>query len=138
MHVIIKRMAMKFPYLLPFFALFVVSCSEQVVEADCPSLICTQEFRTVSLRFEDASGQPITVKDFSAIIRRTGKSTQAFEVDTVNFKGNYAVVTDSDTIDVSAVNPKTNQKKSTSFVVSGGKCACHIEKISGPEKVVFE
>lgn len=147
MHVIIKRMAMKFPYLLPFFALFVVSCSEQVVEADCPSLICTQEFRTVSLRFEDASGQPITIKDFSAIIRRTGKSTQAFEVDTVNFKGNYAVVTDSDTknlspkgdtIDVSAVNPKTNQKKSTSFVVSGGKCACHIEKISGPEKVVFE
>ena len=69
------------------------------------------------------------------------------EVDTVNFKGNYAVVTDSDTknlspkgdtIDVSAVNPRTNQKKTVQFVVSGGKCACHIEKISGPEEVVFE
>lgn len=137
---------MRLSYFIPL-VLFITSCSDQVIEADCPSLICSQEFRTVSVRFEDASGQPIAVKDFSAVIRRTGKTTQIFEVDTLNFKGNYGVVTDSDiknlspkgdTIDVSAVNPKTNQKKSTSFVVSGGKCACHIEKISGPEKVVFD
>ena len=138
---------MKFIYSL-FSVLFLISCSEQVREKEnCPNLICTQEFRTVTVTYKDSAGSPVIVKDFSAIVRRTGEPTDTKSIGTINFKGNYTVATDNDTkslltkgdtIDVSAVNPKTNQKKTVQFVVSGGKCACHIEKISGPEEVVFE
>lgn len=130
--------------LLGFVLLF--SCSEKVTEAECPAIMCTQEFRSVSVLFKDAAGNPTTVNDFKAVVRRTGKSIQAEPVDTVNFKGYYPVVTDGhrkqlsttgDTIDVSAVHPLTNQKKTAQFVVSGGRCACHIEKISGPEEITF-
>jgi len=128
-----------------FIALF-CSCAESLT-TECPSIVCTQEFRSVTVQFKDSGGKPLIVKDFKAIIRRNGMSIKSAAVDTVNFKGSYAVATDADrkyllesgdTIDVQALNPKTNQQKVTSIVVSGGKCACHIEKMSGAEVVVFD
>lgn len=137
---------MKIPCLLIWCCL--LSCTDKVlVTDDCPPQICTQEFRSVSVKFKDSAGEPIIVKDFSAIIKRTGKSTTPYPTDITYSKGSYTVVTDFDTkiflpegdiIDVSAVNPATNQKKAVQFVVSGGICACHIHKISGPEEVVFD
>ena len=140
---------MRLPYLLLLCIFILVSCTEIVTDetVNCPAIACTEEFRTVSVKFKDAAGNPLIIKNFSAIVRRTGKATDSGPVDTTNFKSYYSVVTDNDTkslsaqgdtIDVSAVNSKTGQKKTVQFVVSGGKCACHIEKISGPEEVVFE
>ncbi|MFD2164382.1 hypothetical protein ACFSJU_18395 [Paradesertivirga mongoliensis] len=142
---------MKYPVLLCII-LFLSSCTDQLLKEDpgtepCPAMICTQEFRSIVVIFKNSAGSPISVKNFTSLIRRTGKTPQSGAVDTVHFKGNYAVVTDGDTknllsqgdtIDVSAVNPGTNQKKTAQFVVSGGKCACHIEKLSGPETIVFD
>lgn len=143
---------MKYPTLFCIIALFLSSCTDQLLTEGrdtepCPPMACTQEFRSVVVTFKNSAGNPITVKSFTAAIRRTGKTPQSGAVDAVHFKGNYAVVTDSDTknllsqgdtIDVSAVNPGTNQKKTAQFVVSGGKCACHIEKISGPQEIAFD
>lgn len=137
---------MKIQYLFPFCLLLLISCTEKVLKDECPDLICTMEFRSVYVKFKNAEGNPITVKDFSAIIKRTGESTKPGEIDPINFKGIYAVVTDNDTrallpkgdtIDVSAFHPQTNEKKTAQFVVKGGKCACHIEKVSGPEEIIF-
>lgn len=137
---------MKIPYLL-ICCMCLLSCTNKVLVTDCPSKICTQEFRSVSVKFKDSAGKPILVKDFSAIIKRTGKSTKLYPTDTTYSKGSYSVVTDfdtknllpeGDTIVVSAVNPTINQKRIVQFVVSGGKCACHIQKVSGPEEVVFD
>ena len=131
------------------FFLFLASCTEDLVQDDtsvCPAIACTEEFRTLVVKFKDAEGTLIVVKDFSAKVRRTGKFTKAGAFDTINFKGYYTIATDNDrqdllssgdTIDVSAVNPNTNQTKTAQFVVSGGKCACHIEKVSGPVEIVF-
>ncbi|MBC8051935.1 MAG: hypothetical protein H7Y13_02615 [Sphingobacteriaceae bacterium] len=137
-----------------FFLLITIislnSCNEQILtdnDEDCPSLVCTEEFRSVTVKFRDASGKPVTVTNFGSVIRRTGKTPQSGVVDSINFKGSYAVVTDNDTknlstlgdtIDVSGVHHQTNQKKTVQFVVKGGKCACHIEKVSGPEEIVFD
>lgn len=125
--------------------LLLVSCSEKVLKEECPDVICTMEFRSLSVQFKDASGKPVAVKDYTAIIKRTGETTTTTSEN--NNNGNYLVVSDSDTkklseagdtIEVSATNPLTNQRKTVQFVVKGGKCACHIEKISGPEEVVFD
>jgi hypothetical protein len=133
---------------VPLFSLLLLAaCSEKVTDGICKERICTEEFRTVAVTFKDGNGTPIAVKAYSAIIVRNQESTQNGAADPLNAPGMYAVASDfntktllpeGDKIDVTAVNPKTNQKKTVQFVVSGGKCACHIEKISGPAEVVFD
>ncbi|MES2873079.1 MAG: hypothetical protein V4708_05105 [Bacteroidota bacterium] len=113
----------------------------------CEPMICTQEFRMVQVRIKDAWGNPVAVKDFTAINKRTGKSTvQDNEPATVNNQGIYTVASDADVknlsnsgdvIKVTATHPATNKTVSYEFVVSGGKCACHINKVSGPEDITL-
>ncbi len=101
----------------------------------------------VQVKFKNASGNPVSVKDFSAINKRTGESTvQNNEPPTVNNQGIYTVASDADVkkltesgdvITVSATHPATNKTTSAEFVVSGGKCACHITKVSGPAEITL-
>lgn len=88
----------------------------------------------------------VNISDFKAINRRTRKSLKTVPQNPDIYKA-YHVATDADvedlssagdTIDVSATNPETLQKKSAIFVIAGGKCSCHIQKISGPEEVIFD
>lgn len=101
----------------------------------------------VQVKFKDTAGNPVTVKDFSAINKRTNQSTvQNNEPSTVNNQGLYTVASDADVktlsesgdvITVTATHPTTNKKVSAEFVVNGGKCACHISKVSGPTEIVL-
>ena len=101
----------------------------------------------VQVKFKDMSGDAVAVKDFSAINKRTGESTvQNNDPATVNNQGNYTVASDADVkklsesgdvITVSATHPTTNKKASAEFVVTGGKCACHINKVSGPSEITL-
>lgn len=128
--------------------IFLFSCSvAKVNTSPCEPIICTQEFRMVQVKIKDASGNPVIVKEFAAINKRTGKSTvQDKEPVTVSNEGNYTVASDADlknlsesgdVITVTAIHPQTNKTVSAEFIVSGGKCACHINKISGPAELVF-
>jgi hypothetical protein len=101
----------------------------------------------VQVKFNDASGNPVTAKDFAAINKRTGESTvQNNEPATDYNQGMYTVASDADVkkltesgdiITVTATHPETGKKVSAEFVVSGGQCACHINKISGPAELTL-
>lgn len=101
----------------------------------------------VQVKFKDASGNPVTVKDYSAINKRTNQSTvQNNEPPTANNQGIYTVASDADVrtlsesgdaIIVSATHPTTKKKVTAEFIVNGGKCACHINKVSGPMEIVL-
>ncbi|WP_411273599.1 hypothetical protein [Daejeonella sp.] len=128
--------------------ILIFSCTAPKLNTSpCEPMMCTQEFRMVQVKFKDSSGKPLTVKDFSAINKRTGESTvQNNEPVTVINQGIYTVASDADLkklsetgdiIIVTASHPRTNEKISADFVVSGGKCACHINKISGPAEVTL-
>jgi len=101
----------------------------------------------VQVKLKDASGNPLTVTDFSAINKRTGESTvQNNEPPNPNNQGNYTVASDADVrnltqsgdiITVTATHPTTNKKASVNFLISGGKCACHITKVSGPKEIIL-
>ncbi|MEJ7691945.1 hypothetical protein [Daejeonella sp.] len=138
----------KLIYIFSFSLVFVFACSATKTEpVECAQMICTQEFRMVQVKFKDAAGNPVTVKDYSAINKRTGTSTvQNNEPVTVNNQGIYTVASDADVkklseagdvITVSATHPTTNNKVTAEFVVNGGKCACHINKVSGPSEVIL-
>jgi hypothetical protein len=133
------------------FILFVVSislssCSITNPTEACENKICTQEFRMVHVIFKDASGAHVQVSDFTAVNERTGERTgQDPDPSTVSNQG-YVVASDSDVkslsekgdkIKVNARHALTGKSVTAEFVVSGGICACHINKISGPSEIIL-
>lgn len=114
-----------------------LSCSDSV---ECADIVCTKEFRTVSIWFVDANGNPQIVKEFTVVNKRTGEIMTA--INDMASQGLYVVASDADllklsekgdNVQITAINSKTNVKVQADFVISGGLCACHINKISGPD-----
>ncbi|WP_134088300.1 hypothetical protein [Olivibacter sp. XZL3] len=120
----------------------------QQAAVDCPPKACTMEFRTVGVVFTDSSGDTLQVKNFSARLKSKGEKLPSAESESATTLNQfYLVATDGDksvlsiqgdTVQVSATHPATGQTKTTDFVISGGRCECHINKVSGPEKITFE
>lgn len=140
---IVKENVMNIKISILLFGLLYLSGCDR--KSNCPS-ICSMEFRSVTVKFKDHTGNPVVVNGYKVINRRTGLQIQTPPPDTTHFKGIYVVASDShimnlsakgDTIEVSAVYPRTNEQKTTLIVISGGSCNCHITKISGPEEIIF-
>ncbi|MGV3684194.1 MAG: hypothetical protein ACO1NS_01125 [Daejeonella sp.] len=134
-------------YILSITSVCFFSCSATNNQPDCENMICTQEFRMVQVVFKDSVGKPLNVKAFSAVNKRTGEN-MARNSDPSNepSQGVYIVASDADVrklsekgdvIQVSASHPVTNKNVISEFVVTGGICACHINKISGPSEIVL-
>ena len=113
----------------------------------CPAMACTNIFMSVTVKFVDAQSSPQVLKSYSSVNLRT-KDTLAKTnaTDTVYAKGFYLVASDNhtsslsekgDTILVKGTHPNSNQTLQGKFVVKGGKCACHLEKVSGPAELKF-
>lgn len=120
---------------------FLGSCSGSE-PAVCQDMVCTMEFRTITVKFLDDSGNPLLVNNYSAVNKRTGRSMSQTSI--INGLGIYVVASDADLKEfsekgdivlVSASNPNNNFKVSAEFVISGGLCICHVSKISGPETI---
>ena len=128
--------------LLGFFLMLgtlLISCSDT---ADCEDMVCTKEFRMITVTFVDANGNPQIVKGFTSINKRTGEVLTPNN-DMAN-QGIYVVASDSDILKlsekgdnvlVSATDSKTNVKLQVEYLIAGGLCSCHVTKISGPDTV---
>lgn len=135
--------------LVMLFGLFCLACNKKDhSDNDCSSKICTENFASLHFNFTKKDGTGVAVENYSAINQRTGdtlKSSSAAYMDLT--PGTYIVVDDShlkklsdtgDDIKITGTYPVTNQTKSAMIKVSGGPCACHIDKLSGPDKIVFD
>lgn len=143
-------MSLKITFSLTASLAVLLSCAakkNQQAEADCPPKPCTMEFRTVGVVFTDSKGDTLQVKDFSVTLKATGKKLPSgAEQSTDTANPFYMIASDGDksalsvegdTVVVSGTHPSSGQVKKTDFVISGGRCECHINKVSGPEKIVF-
>lgn len=128
-------------------AVLFVACDKKS-NSDCPDLICTESFAMITFSFTNKDGVGVGIKNYSAVNQRTGDTIKTSGIASLTLiAGTYVVVDDNyvkklseegDDIKVSGTLEATNQTKTAIIKVSGGKCACHIEKISGPEKVAFD
>ena len=133
--------------LLFLISIFLTSCLGQK-EVSCENLICTQEFRSIAVKFVDTDGKPIAVTEFKAVNTRTKKIlSEGRDQNFPTTEGVYTVASDSnlkdlsvegDIILVSAKNSLTQIKKEAEFKIVGGVCSCHVVKVSGPDEIVFE
>ncbi|WP_316818733.1 hypothetical protein [Pedobacter nyackensis] len=124
-----------------------LSCKKKSTDSECGKMNCTYEFRSIGINYVDNKGLPAVVKDFSAVNQRTGQKVVPNVTTITTIKGSYIVIDDlntrtlseaGDDLKVTATSVETNQTKSVTFKVKGGKCTCHVEKVSGPELVTFD
>ncbi|WP_025141844.1 hypothetical protein [Pedobacter jeongneungensis] len=134
--------------LLLIMGIALLSCKKNKTTSECGDKICTQELASVVIRFVDNKGEGAEVKDFSVINQRTGESLKAnSSIYTSTVKGAFIVIDDGnksqlseggDDLKITGTSATTNQAKSVVIKASGGKCACHIKKITGPDQVTFD
>ncbi|MFC6100912.1 hypothetical protein [Olivibacter domesticus] len=120
----------------------------ETTEADCPPKACTMEFRTVGVIFKDNTGDTLLVKNFSVKIKGSNKELPSAASESPQPENPYYLVAndgdksalniEGDTLLISATHPTTNKLKTTEMVVSGGRCECHINKMSGEQTIVFD
>jgi len=131
-----------------FFLLivFLASACSKSITGGCPTnQICTEIFASIGTQFVDAKGSNVSVTDVTVFNVRTKKKIEPKGVLDPGFSPmNYTIVTDAnrkelstegDDIRVTAIYG--NKKIETIFKISGG-CNCHVEKLSGPEKIVVK
>ncbi|WPV01476.1 hypothetical protein SNE26_06790 [Mucilaginibacter sp. cycad4] len=132
------------------FILLMVSlgaCTKKANKPACSISECTQEFRSVGIRFTDKAGAGVDVQNFSvknlrsdSIIAGQGVIDPGFSpaYRTIATDGNKAQLSaEGDNLEISATHPVTHQVKTAIVKIAGG-CACHISKISGPDTVAFD
>lgn len=137
---------MKKALLVLAVTILLASCREAPVKLrECPDLVCTEQFVSFSIKFIKG-GQPIDVIDYSSVNQRTGDTLASKKLD-MQPAGIYLVADDNDVknlaekgdeIKITGTDSLTNETKTAIVKISGGKCACHVEKISGPEQISFD
>jgi hypothetical protein len=118
--------------------------------AGCGMVACTSEyvFAYYGIVFNNANGQPVEVKNVSAINLRTHKQVALPPTPpTVDFVAGFYLVasnenkqefsTGGDDIEITATSVTTNQTKMATINISGG-CNCSVIKKSGPDKLIFD
>ncbi|WP_121812692.1 hypothetical protein [Mucilaginibacter kameinonensis] len=138
-----------------YFVFFLIasallSCKKHNQQAGCPSQACTQEFASITVHFVTKDGLPTPGKNVTVINLRTHEAIIAkgnggavipsigpnlFTIATDNNKSEFS--TEGDDVELTATDVVTNITKTATFKISGG-CNCHISKISGPDKIVFD
>ncbi|MEH3113201.1 hypothetical protein [Pedobacter terrae] len=124
-----------------------LTCKKNKTASECGDKVCTEEFASVMIKFVDNKGIGAEVKDFNVINQRTGERVTAnSSVYTSTAKGVFIVVDDQnklnlseqgDDLKITGTSVDNQQTRSVVVKVSGGKCACHVVKISGPDQVAF-
>lgn len=139
----------KYTFLVLFSIVIIATgceLADQNNDTPCGPKMCTANFASITVKFTDKAGNPVTVKDFKSINTRTNLSVKYAGPYSILGANNYTVANDSDLKEfsetgdevlVSGTHPTTGQIKTATFTVSGG-CACHIQKTSGPNEIVFD
>lgn len=110
---------------------------------DCPDKPCTMMFASVPIRYADKNGQPVSVKNFKAVILRTNEDithadNQTGSIFTVADDSDRKKLTEAgDNILVTATDSATNVTRTDTIKVAGGVCSCHVTRVSGQEEIRF-
>ncbi|MBE9584143.1 hypothetical protein IM792_06765 [Mucilaginibacter sp. JRF] len=124
-----------------------LSCGKKSVST-CQDKVCTEEFAMITMLFKNKNGKGEPLSIITVINKRTNqpvdRSTSAM-LDMV--PGGYLIIDDlstktlsesGDDILITATDSAGTQTKATTIKVAGGKCACHVQKLSGPDTVQFD
>jgi len=138
----------KISFLLCCMAIGFSACNKTTLSEGCAAnQICTTEFRSISIQFVNKNGAYAQVKDITVVNQRTNQPVIAKGVLDPGFSPNdHFIVTDSnksefstrgDNVKITATSIADNKTVTAIYKISGG-CNCHVQKLSGPDKVLIE
>lgn len=124
------------------------ACKKNGNKQACGTQMCDASFAYLGVIFNNNKGEAAGVKNLTVINLRTGKAVKmptyppnvdfiagSFLIASDENKGEFS--TQGDDIKITATSALTGQIKTTTLKISGG-CNCHVQKISGSEKVTFD
>jgi len=140
-------MIKKVPFLLLLIAGF-AACKGNKQENGCGVQTCTLEYAYLGIIITDKQNNTLAITNFSAINVRTNKPLSPVKnPPNVYFVAGFTLLatddnikdfsTEGDDVKITATNAATHQTLSTIITIAGG-CGCHVKKISGPDKMVFD
>ncbi|MBE7179391.1 MAG: hypothetical protein INR69_23510 [Mucilaginibacter polytrichastri] len=130
--------------ILSLLALSALSACGTQKSADCPNVMCTQEFRFVTVQLISGSGKEVSFKKYEVKNDRTGKNVNSNPSPNSAATPNTLVVADDSNLkNLSAKGDKLTltvyredgSTMVTPFIISGGACNCHVSKVSGPDQL---
>lgn len=135
-------------FLLIIFMAGLSACKSTSKNAGCAAnQICTEQFVSLGVQFVDKAGNRVSIKDITVTNQRTNKTVVLKNVVDPGFSLDYRIIatddnksdfsTTGDDVKVTATNAADNKTVSALYKISGG-CNCHVVKLSGPDKIVFE
>lgn len=126
--------------------LFLAACSSQKPQGNgCPTVMCTEIFKMIPVKLITTSGKEAEFKSYKIVEVATGKEIK-LNNDLPNTADNAKtlIVADDSQLRNLAENGTDLQLQITrtddkvvkvNYEISGGKCACHVAKLSGPDQV---
>jgi hypothetical protein len=127
-----------------FVSVLATSCiSQQTTKTDCGNLICTKEFVSIPVKIISTNGTSVSFKSYKVIDIATGKSVSSKDLDTKD--PNIIVIADDSHLKKFAggkgqalqlqIKKTDDSILKVDYKIAGGKCACHVAKIEGPDEV---
>ncbi|MEZ2334090.1 hypothetical protein [Mucilaginibacter sp. RCC_168] len=140
-------MIKKVSFLLLVIAGF-TACKGNKQKNGCGVQTCTLEYAYLGIVITDKQNTYPAITNFSAINLRTNKPLSPVKYPpNIDFVAGFKLLatddnikdfsTEGDDIKIMATNAATHQTLSAIITIAGG-CNCHIKKVSGPEKIVFD
>lgn len=141
----LKPITMKKQFSLLTFALLLFlsfSCTDKEGKRQ---IACTEIFFSVNVVFKDAEGNFMDVVEYTSKNTRTNKVLSSGKANSTAPEGHYLVTDDNDRkefsksgdiVVVSAKHPLSGVVKNAEFKIAADEC--HINKISGPNVIVFD
>lgn len=132
-------------YLVAFLSPSLFSCEDDNRAPDCEFdlLMCTEEFRSISLEISDVNGNPVILDDFYTFLDSRKRFEYELDADQMA-NGIYPVFTDADLQEI--------EKAGTTLIFVGeiedrnlvehqmviGHDCCHIQLVEGKKKIIIE
>ncbi|QJD94391.1 hypothetical protein HH214_00140 [Mucilaginibacter robiniae] len=132
--------------LILFLALALAACKSRQPASNGCNVICTKQFVIIPVKLISTAGHEVDYKSYHVIETATGKEIKSRNELPVTDRSNANIVLlvdDSHLHDFVEkgtnvqlqITRKDDKVLKVNYKISGGKCACHVAKLDGPDEV---
>jgi hypothetical protein len=127
-----------------FVSILATSCiSQHTKKAECGDVICTHIFVSIPVKIITTNGTDVGFKSYKVVNLSTGKTVNSNPLPGASNPNTIVIADDSHLKDFAEKGEdlQLQIKKSNdsiirvNYKIGGGKCACHVSKLDGPDEV---
>ena len=127
-----------------FVSILATSCiSQHKKKTDCGDIICDKTFVSIPVKIITTNGTDVSFKSYKVIDLATGKSINSDPTPGTNNPNTIVIADDRHLKTFSEkgvalqlqIKKKDDSIVKVNYKIGGGKCACHVTKLDGPDEV---